>query len=172
MDEIKEPALHPLEDVRGDVEAAWTLSETTARLTDLGGSLKERIDGGEALSDIASELDMILIEEAPLGRNDIVEDTPPEFVRDIFGAEQDEGVVVQDEGSVLIARITDIIPAVLVGEEVSAQLGMIETQIENSTANDLFAYFTQGLQTEAGISVNQSLIESVLGQLSTGYNGG
>jgi len=172
VDEIKDPTLQPLEDVRADVEAAWVLSETTSRLTDLGGSLKERIDGGEALGEIASELNMTVIEEAPLGRNDIVEDTPPEFVRDLFTAEQDEGVVVGDEGSVLVAKITDIIPAVLVGEEVGAQLGLIETQIENATANDLFTYFTQGLQDEAGISVNQSLIESVLGQLSTGYGGG
>jgi len=45
---------------------------------------------------------------------------------------------------------------------------MIEAQIENSTAIDLFAYFTQGLQNESGISVNQSLINNVLGQLATG----
>lgn len=168
VDEIAPPALQPLDDVRADVEAAWTLAETTQRLTDLGISLKERIDAGEPLGEIASELDMIVIEEAPLGRNDIVEDTPPEFVRDVFGAEQDEAVVVGDEGSVLIAMITDIIPAVLVGDEIDAQLSMIESQIETSTANDLFTYFTQGLQDDAGISVNQSLITNVLGQLSTG----
>jgi len=158
--------------VRADVEAAWALSETTSRLTELGQSLKERIDAGEPLGQIASELDMILIEEAAFGRNDIVEDTPPEFVRDVFSAEQDEGVVVGDEGSVLIAMITDIIPAVLDGEEINEQIGMIEAQFESSTANDLFTYFTQGLQNDAGISVNQSLINNVLGQLSTGYSGG
>jgi len=172
VDEIKEPALQPLEEVRADVEAAWAISETTARLTELGNSLIERIAAGEALGEIASELNMTVIEEAPLGRNDIVEDTPPEFVRDVFTAAPDAGVVVEDEGSVLVAKITDIIPAVLVGEEISAQLGMIETQIESATANDIFAYFTQGLQNEAGISVNQSLIENVLGQLATGSAGG
>jgi len=64
---------------------------------------------------------------------------------------------VGDEGSVLIAMITDIIPAVLDGEEINEQIGMIEAQFESSTANDLFTYFTQGLQNDAGISVNQSL---------------
>jgi len=40
--------------------------------------LKERIDGGETLGNIASELDMIVLGEVPFGRNDIVEGTPPE----------------------------------------------------------------------------------------------
>ncbi len=168
VDEIREPTLQPLADVKADVEAAWVLAETTKRLTELGNSLQERIAAGEPIGQIASELDMTVIQEAPFGRNDIIEDTPPEFVREIFAAQQDEAVVVEDTGSVLIAMITDIVPAVLVGDQIDAQMGMIETQIDASTANDLFAYFTQGLQAEAGISVNQSLINNVLGQLSTG----
>ncbi len=172
VDEIVPPTLQPLEDVRDDAIAAWTLAETTSRLTDLGNSLKERIDGGEPLGAIASELDMIVLGEVPFGRNDIVEGTPPEFIRDIFAAEQDEGVVVTDEASVLIAMVTDIIPATLDGEDIDAQISQVEAQIQDSTANDLFTYFTQGLQNDAGISVNQSLIDNVLGQMSTGSAGG
>jgi len=78
-----------------------------------GSSLKERIDGGETLGNIASELDMIVLGEVPFGRNDIVEGTPPEFIREIFASEQDQGVVVPDDGSVLIAMVTEIIPATL-----------------------------------------------------------
>ncbi len=171
VDEIKAPTLQPLADVRAEVEAAWTLAETTRRLTELGDSLKERIDVGEPLGDIASELNLTVIAEAPLGRNDIVEDTPPAFVQGVFAAEQDEGVVVPDAGSVLIAMITDIIETELDGEDIGGQIAMIEAQIENSTANDLFTYFTQGLQNEAGMSVNRSLINNVLGQLSAGHGG-
>ncbi len=172
VDEIVPPQLQPLEDVRADVESAWAVSETTSRLLDLGASLKERIDAGELLSEIAAELDLTIVEEAPIGRNDIVEDTPPAFVQDIFTAEQDEAVVVEDAGSVLIAMVTDIIPAEPGDEALDGQSGMISAQLETGTANDLFTYFTRGLQEEAGISVNQSLINNVLGQMSTSQGGG
>ena len=168
VDEIRDPTLQPLAEVRADVETAWRETETITRLTDLGNSLKERIDGGETLAALSSELGMVLVEEAPLGRNDIVEDTPPAFVQEIFAAEVTEAVVVPDEASVLLARISDIVPTALEGDEIDAQLTAVEEQIEVSTATDMLTYFTQGLQNEAGISVNQSLIQSVLSQLSTG----
>jgi len=168
VDEIRDPTLQPLADVRADVEAAWRETETINRLTELGSSLKERIDGGETLAALSSELGMVLVEEEPLGRNDIVEDTPPAFVQEIFTAQVNEAVVVPDEASVLLARISDIVPTALVGDEVDAQLTAVEEQIEVSTATDMLTYFTQGLQDEAGISVNQSLIQNVLSQLSAG----
>ena len=168
VDEIVEPTLQPLEDVRLDVEAAWSQAETNSRLVQLANSLKERVDAGEQISGIASELGLEVKEEASLGRNDIVEDTPPQFVRDIFSANLGEAVVVEDETTVLIGVVTDVIPAEVEDAELSSQVAIISERLEQSVSNDLFLYFTQGIQNEAGIRVNQSLIQNVLGQLSTG----
>lgn len=165
VDAITPPKLQPLDAVRFDVAEAWRVAETQAQITALGETMKERISGGEAIGDIAAEQGLILTEEAPLGRNGIIEDTPPEFVNALFEADLNDVVVVPDSGSVLLGQVTEIIPEDLESDDASQPLALFARELDASTATDIFAYFTQGLQDAAGVKVNQSLIANVQNQL-------
>lgn len=166
VNEIKAPALQPLETIKLRLAEAWRLAETEAQITNLGTVLKDRIDGGESLGDVAATYNLVMVEDGPLGRNGIIEDTPPEFVAAIFNADLNDIVVVPDSGSVLIGQIIEIIPEDMTSEDVAQPLSLFSRELDAATANDIFAYFTQGLQDEAGISVNQSLITNIQNQLS------
>ena len=165
VDKITEPTLQPLDAVRSDVAEAWRVAETEAQVTALGDVLKGKIDGGEPLSDLAATYNLILTEEAPLGRNGIIEDTPPAFVAAIFEAELNDVVIVPDSGTVLLGQLTEIVPEDMQSETVQEPIALFTQELNTSTANDIFAYFTQGLQDQAGVSVNQSLIANIQNQI-------
>lgn len=165
VDRITDPKLQPLEEVRAAVAEAWRLDETARQITDLGNVLKDRIDAGESIGDIAATYSLILTEEAPLGRNGIIEDTPPEFVAAVFDAELGKAFVVPDGGSVLLGRVTEIVPADMESDDAIASVGQFEQELNQATATDIFAYFTQALQDAEGVSVNQSLIQNIQSQL-------
>lgn len=166
VDKITDPKLPALDDVRAAVETAWRSEEVERRLIALAQSQKARIDEGAELGAIATDFGLVVTEEAPLGRSDIIEDTPPEFVREIFAAEIGKGAVVADADSVLLARITDIIAADPNAEEVALPTESVRGEIARNTAQDLLGYFAKGLQDSAGISVNQSLLENIQSQLT------
>ncbi len=168
VDAITEPTLQPISDVRFEVSEAWRLAETQTQITALGDVLKGRIEGGENIGDVAATYSLILNEEEPLGRNGIIEDTPPEFVASVFEAEVNDVVVVPDNGSVLIGQLTQIVPEDMRSDAVKEPIALFTRELDGATANDVFAYFTQGLQDEAGVTVNTSLIASVLSQLHGG----
>ena len=132
--------------------------------------VKGRIEGGEKLSDIAATYNLILMEEAPLGRNGIIEDTPPAFVAAIFDGTLNDVIVVPDSGTVLLGQVSEIVPEDMDSESVRQPLALFSQELDGATANDIFAYFTQGLQDEAGVNVNQSLIVNVQNQLQ-GHGG-
>ena len=165
VDDIAAPRLQPLDDVRADVVAAWKAEETRKQLGVLGESIRARIDSGEAISDIATEMTLIVSEEAPLTRSDIIEDTPPEFVQAIFEATTGKSVFTIDDQSVLVGLVTEIVPADMNSEDVTGPLAAIKNDMSASIAQDLMAYFIGGIQESAGVSVNQPLIENIQSQI-------
>lgn len=171
VDEIVPPRLQDLEEVKSAVALAWTEAETARVLSDLANGLAARIAGGEDISDIAAEYELLLNEEDPLGRNDIVEDTPPGFITEIFKTDEGAAAVVTDEATVLLAVVTEYVPIDPDSDEAMQPTELFGRELSSATANDVFTYFTLGIQDEAGISVNQSLIANIQSQLATGYSG-
>ena len=171
VDEILEPELQPVADVESELTEAWRIAETEAQLTELAEALSVRIDGGDPMAAIATDHDLIVQEEAPLGRNDIIEDTPPAFMQALFEADTNTAMLVADEGTVLLGRVGAFEEIDLQSDQAETLRAAIAPEYENGTRSDVFTFFTQGLQEQAGVSVNQSLIAAVQAQLSGQYGG-
>ena len=161
---IAESDIPPLASVKSEVETAWRAAEVERRLIALAQSQQVRVDDGAELGAIAADFGLIVTEEAPLGRSDIIEDTPPQFAREIFAAKDGKAAVVADGETVLLARITEIIAADPDADEVALPIDSVRGDMSRNTAQDLLYYFANGLQEAAGISVNQSLIDNVQSQ--------
>ena len=164
VDEIVPPALQPLADVRDAVISDWTASETADRLEALAETLRDDIDGGTAITELAAERDLIITSEPPLGRNGIIEDTPPEFIDTLFETDPGKAYLVRDGDTVLLGQVGEIVPLDPESDE-AARLQRIAITYRGSTTQDVFTYFARGLQAEAGVSIEAGVLRQVQEQL-------
>lgn len=165
VDEIVPATTRPLEDVRDAVIASWTAQETARQMAVLAESLIARIDMGEALADIATELGLSISSEPSMSRSDIITDTPPEFVNTLFETGLGKGFSVPDEGSVLLGVTTAVTAPNLDDEQIVGTLTAVTDSMTASTAQDLVTYFIGALQDDAGVTVNAPLIANIQTQL-------
>lgn len=164
VDEIIPPTLQPLADIRDAVIADWTASETANRIEALAETFREEIDGGKALTDIAAERDFIITAETPLGRNDIIEDTPPAFLDTLFETDPGKAYIVRDGDTILLGQVGEIVPLDPESDD-AARLQRIAVTYQGSTTQDVFTYFARGLQAEAGVSIEAGVLRQVQEQL-------
>jgi peptidyl-prolyl cis-trans isomerase D len=74
-------------------------------------------------------------------------------------------VVLPTEGGAVLARLDAIEPFDPEPEENRPIVASVEAELRRQMGDDLLALYTMALQAEAGVSVNQSLLESTLAQL-------
>ena len=170
VDEIREPTLRPFEEAKADVTADWIETQTLVALSQLGESIVARLDGGEAIETVATELGLIVSQEEPLQRSDIIEDTPPTFVSGMFETELGKSVSIVDGQTMLIGQLNEIVAADPASEEVTAPLSAIQAEMTAATAQDILSLFIGALQDEAGVRVNHAYIANIQTQMMANGN--
>jgi peptidyl-prolyl cis-trans isomerase D len=170
VDEIREPTLRPFEEAKADVTADWIETQTLVALSQLGESIVARLDGGEAIETVATELGLIVSQEEPLQRSDIIEDTPPTFVSGMFETELGKSVSIVDGQTMLIGHLNEIVAADPASEEVTAPLSAIQAEMTAATAQDILSLFIGALQDEAGVRVNHAYIANIQTQMMANGN--
>ncbi|MFY0691395.1 MAG: SurA N-terminal domain-containing protein [Paracoccaceae bacterium] len=157
LDEIVEPSVPPLDEIRDTVTAAWDAAETQRRLGELGASLKAQMEDGTAMEALAlsgqAEIDRT--------RNDFIEGAPVGLLEEVFGLEASGIALVEDGTSVVLAELTDISPADLDSEEAQTFLGALAEQASQGMASDVFELFGQALQQRHGITLDQGAINAI-----------
>ncbi len=162
LEAIDPPALIPLVEIRDTVAADWRAAENALRVADLAGSLKAELDGGLSMTDLAARLDRPLIPAGALVRTDLLPEAPSGLVPAIFTAGPDGVVIATDGGAVALARLTEITPFDPDAPEAAGLPDQITGQLRAEAADDALALLLQALQAEAGVSVNQNLLDQVL----------
>jgi hypothetical protein len=102
----------------------------------------------------------------PLSRGDIAEAAPPELVAEIFELEPGQATILPEPGGALLARLDRIEPfdPAVRGEPAPRRPASRPSSAARS-ATTCSPTLTRALQTEAGVSVNESLIQSTLAAL-------
>ncbi len=157
LDEIRPPALPPLEDVREDVAAAWLEAETETRLMAMATPLADRFRSGGDMAVLGQALNI----ETGLRRDGFLEGTPPDFVDTVFEMALDDVEVVSSEGDVWIVRLDRIAApdaSDLAGE--ALRTGFADRAAQDF-ANDLLQAFTRSVQATAGIEINQATLNAI-----------
>lgn len=147
-----------LDEVRDQVTAAMTEQRINEALMALGQDVVARLEAGEALEDIALELNTFPQISAPFTRfgsdDGFIDGTTASAA--FAGGPDHKGSVVTESGEFLVFTVTDsAAPADQLDAQVLATLG-------NDARNSLYGEFVAALRDDAGLRVNQQALTQLL----------
>lgn len=160
LDEIVPPTVPPLDEIEEEVTSAWRDTALRDALTAQADQLVGQIAIGAVLEDLGD-----VQSEAQLRRQDFIPDMPPTLVVQTFqlGAPGDV-VAIPGARAAHIVRLDAINPAARDGQDTALMLQILEQTVAQSMAQDIFESYGRALQTDAGIRIDQSVINSVHAQ--------
>lgn len=153
-----------LDEVRDEVAADWTAEQQRAALAAKAKELKERIEKGAKLADIASELGLVVESKTGLTRATNDATLSPAAVIAAFAGPNGHvanAPGIGGDGQVLmqVTAVEDQAPADALDNDSS----QIEA-IARASGDDILDQMVSTLQTAYGVSINQSLAETALAQ--------
>lgn len=157
LDEIVPPTLPPLDEITDEVAAAWEASALRDAVAERAAELIGEMVQGVTLDELGTTAPERLIR-----RQDLLPDLPPTTVSQVFQMDEiGDIVVIPGAQAAVIVRLDAINSAARDAADTSIILTILEQTIAQSMATDIFEAYGQALQTDAGISTNQGVINSV-----------
>lgn len=156
----------PLDEVKTQVEQRWRDDQIAERLKNKTTEMLDKLKAGTPLSQIATANKLKPHTATGLKRDNAMTGFPLRALRDIFRVAKGEPGVTDGEGPTdrIVFRVTDIsVPAF---DAASADAKRLTEQIKRSLADDIFAQYLAGLQTEIGITINQNALNQITGATS------
>lgn len=157
LDEILEPRIQPLAEVRKDVIDGWEASETEKRLRAQAEAILPRLEEGQAF-----EANGLVPErETGLSRRNSVTGTPGDFMQTVFTLQPGDATLVEGFGAVWLVRLDAINPADPGDEDVAALTDALTQEAEAALARDIFNIYQNAVRARLGASLNQQAINAV-----------
>ena len=157
LNEIVPPIVQPFEQTKEDVRAEWIAGERRKKLLELAETIETGMRSGKSFE----ELGLTPMQARDIARGAPVDGTPDGLVAEIFSLEVDESVVVDDGETLAIAKLDAIKPADLDSEELSGIVTAIGLQNAAEIGSDAFVLFANEVQNQAGLELDQSVIDAV-----------
>ena len=157
LDEIRPPALQPLDDVREEAVEAWTADATTKALSARAESIAKEIRSGREMAG----LDLALNTDRSVLRSGFLEGTPPDFVSSLFDMEEGDVAVMTDELGALVVRLDTVTGADQNAPEAIQLKDAFSAQAAQGIAGDLLNAYARAVQETAGAQINQAAINAV-----------
>jgi len=157
LDEVVAPKLQPLDEVRDDVAADWRAAETQKALDAAGEKVVERLNAGDSFEDIG----LTPTRETDVTRRAFLEILPSGLVSQVFTLKEGGATSVSGDQSVAVARLVSVQPPDENDPDLAALRNALEQTVAQGISQDLFAAFADALQAEAGLSIEQSMINAV-----------
>jgi peptidyl-prolyl cis-trans isomerase D len=156
LDEIVPATPIPFEEAREAVAAAWRAEALASALSARAVEIKAAVEGGAGIGSFG------IVDVSPeIARDSFVADVPDSLVPAVFAMQEGDVQVIEAEGFIAVVRLDRILPAATEGLDADALREAIAAQAVQAISTDAFAAFTDALTTEAGISLDQSVINAV-----------
>lgn len=180
LDKTIAPALRPFEEVRDQVLADWTQSETRTRLEALADERKLALTNGtpapapaapapgaapDAPATPAAAAPATLAEATDIGR-DGDGNLPLGVVSAVFG-QKDVGAVekVVTGDRVFLVRLDAVNAADLAGPDAQGILATLNERLSDALQSDIVDYYARGVQATRGVTVNTTALTAANGQI-------
>lgn len=170
VDEVREPALIPLDEVRDAVTDAWATAETQTALEVQANALADQLREGREMAGMGLDLQV----NRELTRDSFVDGTPPDFTSALFDLEKDGIAVLAADGDAWLLRLDATIAADSTAPDAQLLKDQFAAQTAASFSTAITNAFTQALVDEAGADINQTAINAVNSAafLGSGAHGG
>jgi peptidyl-prolyl cis-trans isomerase D len=156
----------PLDEVKDQVEARWREQEIAARLTTKATDILDKLKAGTTLADVAAQNHLKVETLAGLKRGEASGPLPPAAVDAVFRTAKDAvgKAEASDPVEQVIFRVTDIVvPSLDVGSEAAKRI--LET-LNRGLSEDILGEYIAKLESEIGVTINQSALNQVIGGAS------
>ncbi len=161
VDEILEPELRPLDDVREDVSAALIRARTEEALLAQAEALADQLRGGREMA----ALNLDLESDRDLPRNGFVDGTAPGFIKALFDMKRDEIRVLSFDGEAWLMRLDTITTPDLSSPDTAAERDAFAAWIATGLSGGILNAYTQALVEQAQVEVDQAALNAVHAQL-------
>jgi peptidyl-prolyl cis-trans isomerase D len=161
LDEQRDPAPAPFEDVRDEVVQLWEQDQATEALVAQAEELATAISGGGSFEDSG----LSPTQESGLTRNQPIEGLPAAILEAVFTMEPGEARALPGNGAALVVRLDGVTPVDMDAPQVTQVGDQLRDQAATSVANDIFRALNTDIQSRAGVSVDQSAVNAVLSNL-------
>lgn len=161
LDAIVPPAQIPLTEATNAVLADWKAAETRKRLLELAEISKIQLEAGEGFAAIA----LTPRDETLARRQTVIEVAPANMITEAFKIENGQVAIVSDESGVALVKVTAITPFAENDPQNAGALANFNREIAGRIGTDIYATFSRAIQDEAGVTVNQSVINAVHTQI-------
>ena len=161
VDEIHEPELRPLNDVREEVYAALIRARTEEALMAQAETLAVQLRTGREMA----ALNLDLESDRNLPRNGFVDGTPPGFIEALFDMERDEIRVLSFDGEAWLMRLDTIATPDLDLPDTAAERDAFAAWIATGLSGGILDAYTQALVEQAEVEVDQAALNAVHAQL-------
>jgi len=157
LDEVIAPRLQPLEDVRAAAIEGWRAQETADRVAARAEEMIAQIAAGES----PASLGLTEVIESGLTRDAFVAGAPQDLVSRAFEMAPGDWTVVPAENGAVLLRLD----AILATDQSSAEARAVKLNFLQGTAQalalDIEAAFSEAIEAEAGIELDQAMINAV-----------
>ncbi|WP_319547244.1 SurA N-terminal domain-containing protein [Ruegeria conchae] len=156
LNEVLEPRPEPLENARGWVAEAWTQAETAKALQNQANSVLTQLatDGDFTATGLPFRV------ENALTRTAFLEDTPVDFMTQVFELEPGELRVIPGNGTALIVRLDEELPPAETDEQRQMQ-DALAAQFDQALAQNIFDIYVRNAQTRARPVLDQQALNAV-----------
>ena len=156
LDEIVPAAPIPYDEARDKVAEDWRADALAKALAARAVEIKAAIEGGAAIGSFG------IVDTAPeIARDGFVANAPDTLLPAVFKMAAADVQVIEAPGFVAVVRLDEIQPAASEGDEAVAMRDALSAQAAQAIAGDAFAAFANALTAEAGITLDQSVINGI-----------
>ena len=161
VDEVKAPELRPLEEVKDEVRAALLTERRQETLAAQAETIADQVRNGREMAALGLDLQT----DRSVGRDALVEGTPPDFVTTLFQLKPDEIAVLAADGDAWVVRLDAVNVPDGTSEEAARAKAAFSEGIARDFSGALLTAYTSSLLDTREVEVNQSAISAVNAQL-------
>ena len=155
-----------LDEVKDEVTKDWHADQVNSALASKAADLVKVIDAGETVAAAAGGLAVAHVNNA---KRDGVADLPPSVVVQIFNVPVDAAGSAEGTGltRVVFKVVDSVVPS---RDPESAESKTDEAQLKAAFGEDLVGEYLAKLQTDTGVTVNETALSNAIGSSSSGTN--
>lgn len=161
LDGIDAPAVKPLSEVHDKAIDDWHQNETRERLQAMADDAAVKIAAGAGID----SLGLITTAYKGLVRNSYIDGISPAVLQQIFEMAPGTTATFADGDVFHVVSMTTVMDADPADPELAQSVAQLDAQASQSLAGDVLQLFTEALQSDAKITVDQTAIEAVQAQL-------
>ncbi|MBY5970962.1 SurA N-terminal domain-containing protein [Ferrimonas balearica] len=164
LDEVLPPAPEPFEDVAERVADNWEAAQTDDALTEKAQAIIDRVEAGETLEDVATDMGLTVTVEPQVTRNGAVLGTPRGFNAEVFEMEEGALTVSQGFGAVILARLDAITPPAEDDPRATELRQQVTAQVSNALSQEIYSAYMTDVRNSKDVRIDQDALNAIHAQ--------